>query len=276
MLFFAAIRRQLLLETDFWSHEYDVWASLVVSFALVGTKEVIDLKPRHVRIPLLGSMAVLPVVALLWVLIHGLGADVALLVIGLHSVMFTYMGRGDRESPYHLVAVAGFVAFVVLTFWAKLELRTVQAYVVPVGLGVLVLLHLFQERILPEVRQRIRLVTMLSMLGSAAYYALLDERFPLAFHLTLIVVCLASMAVGSFFRVTMYLSLGFAGLLVDLASILYRVLVAMERSSRMTVVGGVVLGVGVALMFGAAYYKTRQEELGASVEGWRRRFASWE
>jgi hypothetical protein len=140
----------------------------------------------------------------------------------------------------------------------------------------MVLLHLFKDRILPGVRQRVRLVTLLTMLGSSAYYVLVDDSFPIAFHLTLIVLCLASMGLGSFFRVTLYLTLGFSGLVVDLGAIIYRVMVAMERSSRMTVVGGLVLGVGVALVFGAAYYKTRQEELNAYVDSWRQRFASWE
>ena len=164
----------------------------------------------------------------------------------------------------------------VLAFWSKLELRVLQAYTVPVGLGILVLVHLFEERIAAAVRYRVRLVTVLAMLGSAAYYALLDDRFPIAYHLTLILLCLAAMGLGSFFRVTLYLALGFGGLVVDLASIVYKVMAHMQRSARMTTVGALVLVVGVALVFGAAYYKTRQREISAYVEGWRRRFSSWE
>lgn len=274
--FFAVIRRQLMLTTSFWNYEYDVWASLAVSFCLSGTKQIFDLQPREVRIPLLGTLFGLPAIAMIWVLIHQLGTNAALLVVGLHSLMFAYMGKDDRESPYHAVAVSGFVAFVLLVFWSKLELRALHAYVVPVGLGILVLLQMFGQRLESETRNRIRLVALLSMLGSTGYYALIDDRYPIAFNLTLVILCLLSMGLGSFLRIRLYLVLGFAGLMVDLGSIVYKMLARMDRSAQMTIVGSLVLVLGAALVFGAIYFKTHQEALTARFEGWRRRLGGWE
>ena len=168
--FFAALRRQLInTMPDIWLAEYDVWASLVVSFGLCGAKQMIDARPREIRIPLLGTLLSLPVVALVWVIYNQLGSDVALLVVGLHSLMFTFLGKDDRESPYNIVAVGGFVTFVLLFFWSQLELRLFHAFVIPVGLGILVLLQLFRGRIDVDTRNRIRLVTLVAMLGSAGY-----------------------------------------------------------------------------------------------------------
>ncbi len=82
-----------------------IWASLVVSFGLCGAKQVIDTRPREIRIPLLGTLISLPVVALVWVIYNQMGSDVAMLVVGLHSLMFTFLGKDDRESPYNIVAV---------------------------------------------------------------------------------------------------------------------------------------------------------------------------
>jgi len=274
--FFGVIRRQLMLTTSFWNYEYDVWASLAVSFCLSGTKQVFDLQPREVRVPLLGTLFALPVVAMAWVLIHNLGTNAALLVVGLHSLMFAYMGKDDRESPYHAVAVAGFVAFVLLVFWSKLELRALHAYVIPVGMGVLVLLQMFGQRLASDTRNRIRLVVLLSMLGSAGYYALIDDRYPIAFNLTLVILCLLSMGLGSFLRIRLYLVLGFAGLMVDLGSIVYKMLARMDRSAQMTIVGSLVLVIGALLVFGAIYFKTHQEALTARFDGWRRRLGEWE
>ena len=44
--FFAAMRRHLMLTTNFWTYEYDVWASLAFSLVLSGAKQVFDLQPR--------------------------------------------------------------------------------------------------------------------------------------------------------------------------------------------------------------------------------------
>jgi hypothetical protein len=221
-------------------------------------------------------LAVLPVAALSWTLVHHLGVDVALLVVGLHSLMFAYMGKDRADSPYNLVATAGFVAFVLMVFWSKLELRVLHAYVIPVGLGVLALLQMFGRELPADTRNRIRLVTLLAMLGSAGYYALVDDRYPVAFNLTLLLLCLAAMALGSVLRVRLYLVLGFAGVLVDLASILVKVLVRMERGERMTSVGLLVLLIGAALVGGAVYYKTHRDEIDRRLAAWRGRLGAWE
>jgi len=64
---------------------------------------------------------------------------------------------------------------------------------------------------------------------------LTDPSHEIAFNLTMIVLCLVAMGFGSFLRIRLYLAMGFAGLMVDLVSILYKVLVHMERNARMTV-----------------------------------------
>jgi len=91
----------------------------------------------------------------------------ALLVVGLQSVMFAYLGKDSRESPYNILALAGFVGFILVTFYFKLQLRAVHAYIIPTGLGVLVLQELFRDRINPESKHWIRLITLMAMLGSA-------------------------------------------------------------------------------------------------------------
>jgi hypothetical protein len=199
-----------------------------------------------------------------------------LLVVGMHSVLFAYLGRDDRESPYNIVALAGFVAFILITFYSKLHLRAVHAYVIPTGLGILLLQELFRDRIKPDAKNWIRLVTLMAMLGSSAYYALVDPSHEIVFNMTMIILCLISMAFGSVLRIRLYLAMGFAGLMVDLISILYKVLVHMERSARMTVIGSLVLGIGAALVFGAIYYKTNKDSLDAWLDEWRGKLAQWQ
>ena len=60
------------------------------------------------------------------------------------------------------------------------------------------------------------------------------------------------MGLGSFMRVRMYMLLGFAALMTDLGSIVYKVLRHMERGARMTAVGSMVLMIGVAMPKGSA------------------------
>ena len=273
---FASIRRHLMLTTSWWNYEYDVWASLAFSFGLAGAKQVLDLQPRTLKVPLLTTLCALPVIALVWVVVHGLGVNLALMVVGLHSVLFAFLGKDRRESPYNILALAGFVGFILMTFYSKLHLRTVQAYIIPVGLGVLVLQELFKKRIRPGAQDGIRLVTLMAMLGSSAYYALADTSHAITFNLTMIVLCLMAMGLGSAMRIRLYLVLGFAGLMVDLVSLLYKVLILMERSARMTVVGSLVLLIGAALVFGAIYYKTNKARIDEWIGQRRLKLAQWQ
>jgi hypothetical protein len=276
LAFFALGRRQLLLTTSLWSYEYDVWASLAASFVLAGAKQAFDDRPREMRLPVTATLLALPVIAIVWTLVHHLGTDVALVVVGLHSLMFAYVGRERRDSPYNLAALAGFVAFLLMIFWSKLHLRVLHAYVIPVGLGVLALLHVFGRDLPTDTRNRIRMLTTLSMLGSAAYYALADDRHPLAFNVTFLLLCLAAMALGSATRVRLYIVLGFAGVAVTLASIVVKVLIHMDRGERMTSVGVLVLLLGAALVGGAVYYKTHRDELDEITASWRARLDAWD
>ena len=273
--FFAVIRRQLMLTTDFWHYEYDVWAALTVSFILVGIKQFIDLRPKEVRMPLLTSICLLPVVALIWVMVHNLGTNTAMIVVGLQSLMFTYIGKDNRESPYNVVAIAGFVGFVIMLFWTKLEFRVIHAYIIPVGTGILILLQLFRDRINPETRNQVRFVTLIAMLGTAGYYALINSEAPTAYIIIFCVLCLLSMGVGSFLRVRLYLYLGFAGLLVDLVAIFYRVFLHLE-SGRMTLIGCLVLLTGLLFVGGAVYYKANQDKMNRLVDHWRNKLGAWE
>jgi len=197
-------------------------------------------------------------------------------LVGLHSAAFTYLGKDDRESPYHLVAVGGFVGFVILLFWSRLKVEVVYAYVLPVGLGVLVLLQLFRARVPAEARNGIRAVTVLAMLASAGWSALLDPGFPPLHNVVLLGLCLAAMALGGLLQIRMYVALGFGALMVDLLALMVKAVAHMERSIRMTMVGSLVLVVGAGLVFGAIYYKTHKREIGELLARWRLKFAGWE
>ncbi|HEV7500851.1 MAG TPA: hypothetical protein VGQ33_12645, partial [Vicinamibacteria bacterium] len=77
----AAGRRQLLLTTSLWSYEYDVWASLAASLVIAGAKQALDDRPRALRPPVTTTLLGLPVLAIVWTLVHHLGSDVALVVV---------------------------------------------------------------------------------------------------------------------------------------------------------------------------------------------------
>jgi hypothetical protein len=207
---------------------------------------------------------------------HLWNTDLPLFVSAIHAIQFGYLGRNDRSSPFRAGAVVGAVAFCLIAFGLRLHLRHAYAYVVPIGMGVLVLLRLFQDKMEARDRNTVRTVVLLSMIASTAYYVVADSKLSLVHILVLGLLCLFSMSVAAFTRVRAYLYLGFTGFVVDLIVLLYRVLVRLERGAVMTLVGVLVLGGGVALVAGSIYYKMHREELLAKLRRIGGKLGDWE
>ena len=199
-----------------------------------------------------------------------------LLIVGLYSVIFVFMGKDDRESPYHVVAVSGFVAFLLILFWSKLQLRVVHAYIIPVGIGVLVLLQMFRERIKPQIRNQVRFITLMAMLGSAGYYVLIGKDINIIYAAVFGILGLLAMILGSIFKIRLYMLLGFTGLVVDVAVIFCKLVMQMQRNTRMTIVGSLVLIGGVAIVAGAIFYKTHREKILEHIENIRQKLQNWD
>ncbi len=272
---FLAGRAQLA-SMGAWRPDFDVWASLVAFGALAGIRPGLEQAPAEVRRPLLATLLLLPLFTVAWVVWRELGRDLLLIVLGLHGVLFAAAGRDRKDSPYHGAATLSFTAFVLVLFWARLELRVAAAYVIPVGAGVLALLRIFGKSIDPAARNAVRLATMLAMVGSAGYHALMDERYPLAFHATLMLLGLFAMGLGTLLQIRVHVLLGFGAVLTDLAAILVKGLAHMERGARMTALGCGVLGLGALLVAGAVFVKVRRAEVDAALDRWRLKLSSWE
>ncbi|MDP7739897.1 MAG: hypothetical protein QGF67_00550 [Lentisphaeria bacterium] len=271
------MRRQLMLtHPEVWTTEYDVWAALAVSMCMTGGKQLIDKQDRELQLPYLVSLCALPVLAIAWVLVHGLGTDICLIVVLLYSAMFTFLGRGSGNSPYNIVAVGGFVAFVAILFWSKLELRALHAYVIPTGVGILALVQMFGNDLSRRLRMQIRAATLAAMLGTTAYYALLDDRYQPAFHVTMLLLSLAVMAGGTLFRIRVFLLFGAGGVLVDLGTIFYKIVIRLDGHYQMTSFGVVILLVGIVLVAGTAYYKTQRQQFEARLDAWRAWLGRWD
>jgi hypothetical protein len=272
----ALLRQQLGLRVTWWSAEYDIWGALALSALLTGGKPWMDRQEPCLRRALHGALILLPAATVLGVILLGLRSEVGLVVLGLHAVFFAYLGRAARTSAYHALSVASAVAFVLLLFSAQLELAVAGAYIIPVGLGVLVLLQLFGADLEVATRNAVRFVVLCALLGSSAYHVLLDPRYPAAFHGLLLILGFAAMGCGSLLRVRLYLWLGLAGILLDLGTIFVRSVAGMERTLRMTIVGSLLLLVGVGIVGGSILYQTRREAVERWLAGVRGRLGMWE
>lgn len=270
------LRRLLFQHFSFWTYEYDIWLGLGASLAFSAAKRVVQQQRPGLARTMTGTVWLLPAVQFVWLLVNRMNADLTLLVLGIQSMLFAWHGGGKRDSPYNAVSIIGFVGFVCLLFWAQLDLRCLHAYTIPCGLGVLGLVWLFGEHMPSPLRTAVRFGAVLGMLGSCGYYALLDNRYPVSFHVTMIVLCLAVMALGPILRVQLYLYFGFAGFVTDLTALVVKQFQALERSLQMMGVGALLLLFGMAVIGGAILFKTRRDAIESGASKIRGRLRGWE
>lgn len=278
LVLMIAVRNHLMLTLGFWDCHYDVWAGLGCSFIIASVKSFLDRRSKEEQIPAITTLCVMPFVCMGWVLFKGLGVDAALLVLGLHGMIFAFLGKDDRQSPYNIAAVSGFLAFVLVVFWGKLHLAMFHAYVIPTGLGVMVLLHLFRDRVRPDVRNQVRLATVLIMLCSAAYYAFADKSYTWVQIAVLGFLCLTSMGLGSLLKIRTYLFVGFGGAVVTIAFAMVKAftLYAVDRNVKMTIIGSTVFITGALLVGGAIFVRTHSSKIQEFITKCRKIFGEWE
>ena len=273
---FAIIRHQLIYTSELWSVQYDIWFCLIIALIISGAKAYIAKLQEELQVPLLSCLFLLPCFSLSWTIYHNLSMDSILMILGIHSLIFSFMGAGNKKSIYNFMAVIGFVAFTIIALINKVDIQTTHVYILPTGIGVLALLQLFHDQVEAETRQVIRLITLVIMVATCAYYALIANPHSIGFNITMLGLCLAAMLFGSFFKIRLYLTLGFAGLMVNLASIIFRAVADMDKGARITIMGTSILIIGGALVFGALYYKTHQEKISVRIQKLRAAFGVWE
>lgn len=261
--FFLVARRRLEMY-KMWTPEYDVWVALTASVLITGIKRGVEKALPEVRLATTLSLLTLPVLALLWIVCKGLGTNLALLVLSLNSLIFAFVGRDERESPYNVLAILGFVAFFVVLF-ARFQFTSVPAYTIPVGIGVLSILHLQGRRLATGTRETVESITIAVMLGSTALTAIIDRGHSLGFHALTITLCLAAMGLGSLLRVRLYFLMGFGGLVVDVVAIVWRAVATLEGQARNTAMGALLLLVGVAVVVGSVFVKLNRPAIDDAI-----------
>lgn len=84
------------------------------------------------------------------------------------------------------------------------------------------------------------------------------------------------MILGSIFKIRLYLLLGFTGLIVDVGAIFCKLVIKMQRNTQMTIIGSLVLIVGIAIVSGAIFYKTHHDKIMAFLDDIRKKLQAWE
>lgn len=273
----AALRAAaMLMLLGKWTTPCDIVLSLVVSTLFTLAHQMLYGRHRELERAFTVALLVLPAAILGWAVRADWGFDPAILIVSVHTLLWIWAGKDERESPFNGLAIGGFAAVLMMIFWKHFSFHMLHAYVIPSGLGVLALLRLYRDRVDPAARNVIRACAMVAMMGSVAYELLTASSHTFAFHITFLLLSLLAMTLGGWLNVRIYLLLGFGGVLVDLVAIGYQAFLHMDRSFQMTLTGLAVLLLGAAFVFGSVYFKTHHAALTDKADSWKRRFRDWE
>jgi hypothetical protein len=214
----------------------------------------------------------MPLATLSWIFFNGLGTNLAIIALCLHSVSFLFIGGRRRGSPFHVLATVGFVALTTLTVYDTLGLRSLQAFALPLGAGILVLVQLLADVIPKPNRNGIIATTQTLMIGSCAWYAVQESGQVLLTSGVLLVTGIIFLIASSFLRLRAYFFSAWASILIALGSLGYHGLHEMERGVRMSLLGGLVLLAGAGLVAGTVLLKAQRARILAWLEAWKARY----
>jgi hypothetical protein len=83
-------------------------------------------------------------------------------------------------------------------------------------------------------------------------------------------------ATGSLLRIRSYFFVGFMAVVIDLLALLGRSVFGLDRGIRMTLLGALVLVLGLTMVIGAAYVKANRDAVKTRIERWQQRLGSGE
>ena len=64
--------------------------------------------------------------------------------------------------------------------------------------------------------------------------------------------------------------------MIDVASIIFKILRDADQTAQRATIGALLLVIGIGLVGGAIYYKTRREKVDNVINRWRQRLGAWE
>lgn len=270
------LRQELPVLLDLpWTVNWDLAIGLFAAFTITALRPLLKGQDKSIRIPIRFTLFGLPLMTVMYALDYGVGFDTLYIVILLYSIIFTWQAYSEKDRFVLAYCFLGYNSFFILMFLHQ-ERQSLQWYITPVCLSILILVQIFRDMTTKTTANFVRGITLLILLGTAMFQAIIENYLSPTHHLILLFLSISAIVAAGYLRIQIFAVAGLFGFIVDLIAIIYIVL-SRQEAETLKVILGLALTLGGGLIL-AAYilYRKNKTRVERVVEKMKKTFYSWE
>ncbi len=257
-----------------WTINWDLTIGLIVAVAITAARPLLKHQDKSLRIPIRFTLFGLPIVTGLYALDFQASFEILSRVILLYSIIFLWQAYNEKDRLVLAYAFVGFNAFLILLFLDQ-EIRSLQAYLTPVCISVLILVQIFRDITSKTTANAVRGVTLLILLGMAMFEAIVQHALSPMSHLLLISLSILAFTAAALLKIRIFAAGGLFCFVVDIIAIL--VIVLKQQDADLKVVLGVTFTAGgTAILAASLFYLKHKAKIQHLLHRMNTIFSSWE
>ena len=191
-------------------------------------------------------------------------------------VAITYYGFSKSRNRINLIFSFFFANYALLLFFFHQGLDQALFYVIPTMGSALLLAQLFKDSLPLERLKQIRFYCALIMLGSSAFYNVIDFSESLWHPLVAAFVSLVGVVCGISLRIRIYLFLGVAFFFINTISIGIHMIVQQPPDHIKLIIGVIFLVTGILFTGSFLFFQMKRSEILATIKNIRDEIDTWE
>ncbi len=259
-----------------WSTEWDMLIGWGIAVSIVAAKALLHTQDRAVRVPIRITLFGLPILTAMYALDYRVDFEFfALIVLPLYSLLFLFQAYSERDRFVLSYAFVGINAYLLLLFVHQ-HFHSVQWYVTPVCLSMLILVEVFRDITSAATANVVRSMALFVMLGVAMVQAIVGNALSWPAHALVLALSSLALVIANVLRVKVFATFGLFAFVIDLVAILYIALSRQNIETLMVALGAGLTLIGFLTLGGYYVYRQQKETIDALFTRLHERFIAWE
>lgn len=189
------------------------------------------------------------------------------------AALFYWVSKTQNRE--NLILVAVFINVALLTFFYHTSYLNIQFYLLPTLTTILILAHLFSDKLNEQQQQKIRLICGMVMIGSSSYFNVLDFNTSLWYPVTASLLSSLAVIVGMSLQIRIYLYMGFGFFILNTFAVVTHTILNQPPEMFRLIIGMIFLLMGLLFLGSYLLFQMKRKELLAQYLSYRDKISNW-
>ena len=258
-----------------WTVNWDIGVSLFATVAIIAARPLLRQEDAALRAPVRFTLFALPIFTVAYIFDSGVTFDTLSRLVLMYSVIFLWQAYSEKDRFVLAYAFVGINSYLLLLLTHH-DIRSLQAYVTPICVSILILVQVFRDITSRETANFVRGVTLLALFGSALFEAIARNYHDPLPHFIVIGLSIAALLVSIWQHIRIFAAAGLACFLIDLIAIVYIVLSRQDTETMKVMLGVGFTLIGGLILSGYILYRKNKERIEDITAQFKDTFAAWE